>query len=155
MLSAEVGQRMLLCRVGALVCAIPLENVAEVMRPLSLESVGKMPEFVAGVSVIRGAAVPVVDLAKLLGDARQTRKARLVLVKMAGRSVALALDAVIGIRALQAELTKELPPLLRDASADVIASVGSLDARLLVVLSSTRLLPESAWADLRVHEAEA
>ena len=38
---------------------------------------------------------------------------------------------------------KDLPPLLRDATGEVIAAVGTLDAELLLVLQSGRLVPES------------
>ena len=59
---------LLLCQVGSLVCALPLEHISETMRPLSLQPFHGMPPFVDGLSIIRGAPVPVVDLARLLGN---------------------------------------------------------------------------------------
>ena len=52
---------VLVVMVGARACAIPLDHVAETMRPLPIEPVAGTPGFVRGVSVIRGAPTPVVD----------------------------------------------------------------------------------------------
>ena len=57
---------VLVVTVGARACAIPLQHVAETMRPLPIEPVAGTPGFVRGVSVIRGAPTPVVDLRALL-----------------------------------------------------------------------------------------
>ena len=53
---------VLIVMAGARACAIPLDYVAETMRPLPIEPVAGTPGFVRGVSVIRGAPTPVVDL---------------------------------------------------------------------------------------------
>ena len=59
---------MLMCRSGAYALALPIGDVIETMRPLPIQPVLGVPSYVAGVSLIRGAAVPVVDIARLLGD---------------------------------------------------------------------------------------
>jgi purine-binding chemotaxis protein CheW len=138
----------LLCQVGSLVCGLAVEHVSETMRPLPLEPLDGMPPFVAGLAIIRGAAVPVVDLARLLGHDSSARRTRFVVVKVDERRVALAVERVIGVRVLDAVATSSMPPLLGDASADFVAAVGSLDARFLMILESTRILPASLWATL-------
>jgi chemotaxis signal transduction protein len=54
-------------------------------------------------------------------------------------------QAVVGVRLLTPETLIQLPPLLDAASQSVVASVGTLDAELLVVLNATRIVPESVW----------
>jgi chemotaxis signal transduction protein len=51
---------VLVVMVGTRACAIPLHHVAETLRPLPIQSVAGMPNFVRGVSVIRGTPTPVV-----------------------------------------------------------------------------------------------
>ncbi len=135
---------MLLCRVGPLVCALPLEHISETMRPLPLERIQGMPPFVDGVSIIRGVAVPVVDLARLLGSENASRRCRFVVVRVHERRVALAVDLVMGIGSVPGSAAV-LPPLLGDANAEFVAAIGALDARLLVILESGLILPASAW----------
>jgi purine-binding chemotaxis protein CheW len=135
----------LICRVQARLCALPLAHVVETMRPLPVEAVVGAPHFVRGLAVIRGAPVPVVDTARLLG-AQDAPADRFVTVNAGERRVALAMGSVLGVRAVPAGSLHPLPPLLHEASADVIAAIGLLDAELLLVLHSARLLPEDVWA---------
>jgi purine-binding chemotaxis protein CheW len=130
-------------RVGERHCALPLAHVVETMRLGPLEPIGGAPPYVLGVATIRGELVPVVDLAQLLGIGG-AQPARLVTIDVDNRRVALAVDAVIGVREIDDE-AHHLPPLLRDAGADVVASVARLDGQLLLVLQAARLVPDDIW----------
>ncbi|MEO8904480.1 MAG: chemotaxis protein CheW [Polyangiaceae bacterium] len=145
----------LLCQVGSLVCGLPLEHVIETLRPLPLSPFDGMPPFVSGLSVIRGAPVPVVDLGRLLGNERSAARGRWVLARAQGRRVALAVEQVIGVRGLSMPSLIALPPLLGEASAELVSQVGALDTRLLLILESGRVLPESVWASLQVGGGRA
>lgn len=136
----------LLCRGGDVLCAIPLEAVAETLRPLAMRAVDGMPPFMLGVSVIRGAAVPIVDLTALLGSRALAPRRRLVTLKLGTRQVGLAVDDVIGVRAIAAERFDGSPPLLQQADEHAIATVTSLDGELLLTLAHARLVPEAVWA---------
>jgi purine-binding chemotaxis protein CheW len=143
---------ILLCRVGSSVCALPIEHVSETMRPLPVEPFAGSPTFVLGLSIIRGSPVPVVDAGRLLGAAEQPRLTRFVTIKVGERRAALAVGAVVGVWSLAATSLDELPPLLREASGDVVAAIGRLDADLLLVLRSARIVPESVWTALEAGE---
>jgi purine-binding chemotaxis protein CheW len=135
----------LLCRVRGLLCALPLEHVEETMRPLEVEPIGGVPAFVCGLSVIRASAVPVINVAMLVGG-ELSQPTRFVTVKAGQRRIALAVDAVIGIRAMPPGALDGLPLLLHRPDTDAIAAVGTLDSELLLVLRSARLVPEGTWA---------
>jgi purine-binding chemotaxis protein CheW len=129
--------------------AIALEHVVETMRPLPIERVAGAPACVRGVAIVRGAPVPVLDVASLLGDAEAvapgieaTTSARFVTLKVAARRVALAVDRVIGVRSLGTRSIHGFPPLLGDAHANVIAAIGTLDNELLLVLRNARSFSE-------------
>lgn len=141
------GARVLIVAAGARVCALSVHHVAETMRPLPVEPVAGTPHYVRGLSVIRGASVPVVDLPALLDSCASGTSAtrRFVTVKADARLIALAVDSVIGIRELDATQLEELPPLLRHADVALIEAIGVADAQLLVVLRGARILPEETW----------
>jgi purine-binding chemotaxis protein CheW len=144
----------LLCRARARLCALPLLHVVETMRPLQIDRLAGMPEFVLGLSMIRGESTLVVDCATLLGDGRAANPGRFVTLRTGERTVALAVEEVLGITDLSAAL-RDLPPLLRDASHEVIAAIGTLDAELLLVLNSAQLVPHAVWQafDARMSSA--
>ncbi len=138
--------RVLVVRVGRLRCAVSLEHVAETMRPLPIEPMRAAVSFVRGVSVIRGAAVPVVDLAAILGCASGAAS-RLVTLRVSDRQVALEVDEVIGVRVLDSATLGDTPPLLSDDSA-AYQAIATLDSEVLVLLCAARILPEDHWRSL-------
>lgn len=140
---------MLVVTVGALACALPLQHVAETMRPLPIEPVAGAPRFVRGVSVIRGVPTPVVDLKSLVGNGEHSATyGRFVTLKLGERRVALGVDGVVGLRTLDSSQLGELPPILRGVATDPIEALGARDAQLLVVLQAARIVPEEVWTTL-------
>jgi purine-binding chemotaxis protein CheW len=141
----------LVMRAASVSCFIPTRLVREVMRPLPIEPFAGAPSFVLGASVVRGAPVPVVHLAALLGLRAPGAPTRFVSLNVAGRSVALAVDEVSGVRSLSVARSVSMPPLLRGAHPDAVESIGALDAELLVVLGSAQIVADDLWPHLAVE----
>lgn len=137
----------LLCRTCTLLCALPLNHVIEIMRVLPVEAISGAPHFVRGLSIIRGSPVPVVDTGKLFGE-QGTPSARLVTIRVGDRTVALAVDEVLGVRAIETDVVVALPPLLRDAGGDALSAIGTLDAELLLFMNAARIVPDALFDDL-------
>lgn len=140
----------LLVRAVGRLCALPIAQVVEVMRALATQPIPGAPTFVRGLAIVRGAAIPVVDLGLLMAGRSAT--GRFVTLGLGDRRAALAVDAVIGVRALDGRVLQELPPLLRDAGTEVVDAIGVVDAELLVALRAGRLVPEEVWQALAAHE---
>lgn len=126
-------------------CALPTEFAVEAMRPLAIEPLSAGPACVRGVSVIRGEATPVVDPGVLLGIPQASCTSRFLTVRAGDRVVALALEAVLGVRRLDAETIRSLTPLLRDAAGDTVASMATVAAERVFVLDAGRLLSDEIW----------
>jgi purine-binding chemotaxis protein CheW len=139
--------RFVLCRVASGSCAFPVQQVIETMRPLGVVPVAGAPPFVRGVAVIRGAAVPVVDVASLMGNA-ESRPTRFLTMRGGDRCVALAVDAVVGVREFPSHLASSLPPLLSGTASTLVASIGVLDATLLALLNVARVVPDDVWDEI-------
>lgn len=141
------GASWLLCRVGAVIAALPVEHVIETLRPMPLVPVAGAPPYIRGLSVIRGVPVAVVDAGHLVGGT-PNEATRFVVVRIGDRMVALAVDAVIGVTPLDDDLCGELPPLLQDAASETIGAIGARDADLLIFLHAGRLVPDDVLARL-------
>lgn len=140
----------LLCRAGAVLCALPIAHVTETMRLPPLEVLPGTPHFVAGMAIVRGTPLPVIDVRRLFGK-QDKRPERLVVARVGQRRVGLAVDAVVGVRTLAGDMLQQLPPLFRNASQDAIANIGTLDGELMVALQAARIVPAEVFA---VLEAE-
>jgi purine-binding chemotaxis protein CheW len=152
----------LLTRVGARLCAVPLAHAVETMRLLQVSPLADAPSFVRGLTIIRGVAVPVVDLGALLGEPA-TAVTRLVLVRvderpgpsLATRSARLGglwPGRAVGVRAVEpptasaeAEADAAPPERCVALAVDGVLGVVHLDAR---ALQATPLLAQSTQSDV-------
>lgn len=144
--AATAPADFLVCHSGRCAFALPLLHVVETMRPLPIEPLADTPPFVLGVALIRGSVTPIIDVAQLIGTAGHAAPARFVTLDIAGRQVALAVERVTGVRTLPRLLLEDPPPLLQHADAGAVAAISALDAELLIVLRSARLVPDSLWS---------
>lgn len=111
------------------------------MRPLRSEPLAGVPAFIRGIAVIRGVPTPVIDAAHLVNGS-PSNPTRFVTLRTGRRRVALAVDSVIGIATIPHDALQALPPLVENSGLDTIAA---LEAELLFVLNSTRLVPDEVW----------
>ncbi len=144
--------KALILGVQTRICAVPLAHVIETMRALPIEAVSGVPSFVLGAAIIRGIPTPVVDLAAILGASSQHKGERFVMVRAGNRQVALVVSAVLGIRDLNALATQELPPLLAEASQDIVEKVGTLDEQFFQVLREGWTVQDEVWRALTAQE---
>jgi purine-binding chemotaxis protein CheW len=160
MTGAEERDRFLLCRIGSTIGALALKDVREIMRPLPIESLMGAAPFVLGLAIVRGSPGPVVDAGRLLGlsalrslSTASASSARFVSLKLGDRTAALAVDEVLDVRSIAVGTLAQIPPLLREAGADLVSAIGALDSRLLVVLEAARLVPDSIWSAIEASGA--
>jgi purine-binding chemotaxis protein CheW len=155
MIRADHGEAFLLCRIGSRIGALAIKDVREIMRPLPIEPLAGSPPFVLGLAVLRGMATPVIDAGRLLDPATSSSPARFVALKLGERTAVLAVDDVLDVRAIGAEVLADIPPLMREASADLVSTIGTLDSRLLLVLESARMVPNSVWGEINARGTAA
>jgi purine-binding chemotaxis protein CheW len=162
MVRGEDTDRFLLCRVGSRIAALDVRDVWETMRPLPIEPLTGAPAFILGLAIVRGFPIPVVDADRLLGSPASSSTslvspspARFVSLKLGDRGAALAVDAVLEIRALPAGMLANISPLLGEAGADRVSVIGALDATLLLVLKAARLVPDSVWNAIKFSKGLA
>lgn len=141
-MTGEGQNPALLFRVRTRLCALPVANILETMRPLSMERVAAAPAFVRGVALIRGVPTPVVDAGALIGAEEPPAFTRFVTLRSSDAGVALAVEEVLGVRDVPPASLKRLPPLLRDASTEILSALGALDTELLTMLKLARTLTD-------------
>ena len=105
--SADRGT-VLSFRVGDQHLAVAAEEVAEILRRPKLTRVPHAPGCLAGMANLRGAVVPILSLARLLGqaEAAASGKARIVLLDRSP-ALGLAVDEVIAFAAGQADTARQ------------------------------------------------
>jgi purine-binding chemotaxis protein CheW len=111
--SATLAKDLIRIEVGAVMYAIEVARVREIVNPLPLIELPRERAFLLGVSDYREQVVPVVDLRRLFGLRTQetSRKTKWVIVEAGEELVAIVADAVLDVFS-SAENRRRSVPLL-------------------------------------------
>ena len=90
------GLSLVLVRMGGRPCAIPCEQIVEIVPRVNLDHIPDAPAEVLGVMNLRGRVVPVMDVRSRVAGRTPTAHAyqHLVVVQASERQVGLAVDEV-------------------------------------------------------------
>jgi purine-binding chemotaxis protein CheW len=117
--------------------ALPIESVQEVIRWSEPRSIGAAEPWLLGVVGVRGAIVPVCDLALRLGrNAARGGDPRIVLVEVKAGRVGLVVDEVAEVLTVDGGSIAPVP----GAGDDALAGIAELDGRLILVVDAERAL---------------
>jgi purine-binding chemotaxis protein CheW len=119
-------------RAGGEDYALPVKDVIEVAELGRITPVPGASSAVLGVRNLRGAVLPVVDLAAVLGLPRTEPCQRIVIAEQAGCRAALAVDSVTGVEQLPVAAEETESPHLIGAVLSDGALVGVLDVGSLL-----------------------
>ena len=120
--------------------ALPVENVSEVLRMVTLAPVPESPMWMPGVINLRGAVVPVVDLRMRLAlpHARWGVNTPIIVAQCGGRMLGLLADAVVELLTVPASSISP-PDDGIGATAAAAAGVARAGERLIFIFDLERL----------------
>jgi purine-binding chemotaxis protein CheW len=129
---------------------IPVLEVHDVLRNLTLTKIPLAPSEVAGALNLRGRIVTAIDVRKRLGlpALDEDQKGMSVVVEHHGEPYSLMIDNVGEVLSLNAEDMQQNPVTLDTRWRDVSAGIYRLDEKLLVVLQIERLLDFAGSSDI-------
>lgn len=127
---------------GEATCALESRFVVTVSRPHALAAIPGATDIFVGVTNLRGALLPVVDLKALLGLPRSlqsSKTARLVVLGRDGPDVGVIADSMDGLALLQSDDLAE-PPL--NANRDETSYIRGVTRDRIILIDAARLLDE-------------
>lgn len=138
--------------------ALPLDNVLEIQRLPRMTVLPNVPDWLLGVTNVRGEITSVVDLRTLLGmpPLEDVTDQRWVVIRSTREDVSLGLvvDRVAGIRGIVADEVKPCSSMLSGVMADFVRGLVARDKLTIAVLDANRILASSelrqfdaAWND--------
>ena len=123
-------------------------KVREVMRTPPITSAPDMPAAVKGMVSLRGALVPVVDLADYIGMQPDTPRDIMIVTEYNGKTQGFLVESVDTILRLDWEQMRVPPQMLTSNLGGLVTAVTELpDARLVMMLDVERVLAETAKED--------
>lgn len=141
--ATEVAVQLVTFMLGDEEYGLPIMQVQEILRlrELTVTRVPNAPEFVDGVINLRGRLVPVIDIRKRFGLSaiERDRANRICVVRVAGRTVGMLLDAVVEVVTILPSTIEPLPDLATSIDAAFIVGVVRVEGRLVIVLEIDRM----------------
>ncbi|MDF3195049.1 MAG: chemotaxis protein CheW [Gammaproteobacteria bacterium HGW-Gammaproteobacteria-13] len=147
-------QQFLTLTLGQELFALPIEHIREIIEFGGLTEIPLMPSFLRGVINLRGAVVPVIDLAVRFGRERTpiAKRTCIVIVEVEqGDSMQLLgiiVDAVNEVLAVEGHQLESRPAFGARIRADFIAGILKHHEQFVVVLDIPQVLSLDELAEL-------
>jgi purine-binding chemotaxis protein CheW len=150
--SEDARVKLAVFRVGTAVYALDIAHVREIVRWQTITPLPVAPQLIEGVIDLRGAVVPVVDLARALGSGAvaASATARIAIVEADGLVMGLAVDAALEVMSADVAVLEDPPALATQAGYDAVrAVVRRPDSAPALVLSLEHILESVYRSALR------
>jgi two-component system chemotaxis response regulator CheV len=123
-------------------------KVREVMRTPPITSAPEMPGAVEGMVSLRGALVPVVDLARYAGVQTETPRGIMIVTEYAGHTQGFLVEGVDTILRLDWSQMRVPPAMLMAEMGGLVTAVTELaDGRLVMMMDVEKVLSETTNYD--------
>jgi purine-binding chemotaxis protein CheW len=121
--------------------ALDIMRIKEIIHPLKITPVPKVPGFIEGVVELRGTILPIVDLRKRfdLTAPAPTRSTKYVIVGIEGRIVGLVVDGVGEVLRI-GRVEVRPSPLVGGDAARYFSGVYHAGGRIVMILDIDRIL---------------
>ena len=131
-------------RVGDQEYCVNIMAVREIRGWSPATSLPQSPSYMRGVINLRGAVLPIMDLASRIGMpmVEPTVRSVFIVVQAGDRTVGLLVDAVSDILSITDDLVQPTPDVACDAVRSFVRGIISIEGRMISEISLDRLLPE-------------
>ena len=147
-------QQYLTFLLGGEMYAVGILNVKEIIEYGTLTEIPMMPAFIRGVINLRGAVVPVIDLAARFGGApsEQSRRTCIVIIELVTdgerHDIGVVVDAVSEVLEVAAADIEPAPSFGAKIRADFIAGMGKVGGKFVIMLDIRKVLSVDEIATL-------
>lgn len=141
--------------VGAEHYGLEIRCIQEIDRVQPVTRVPQSLPFVEGVIHLRGAIIPVIDLAKRFGQPATVpdRRTRVIIASLRGQSVGFIVAAVTEVLPIATKAIGPAPPLTFERSGRFVSGMVRVGERLISILSLDRLLSSEEVEQLQQQQS--
>jgi len=131
-------------RIGAQEFCVDIMAIREIRGWTQATALPQSPDYVRGVINLRGAVLPVVDLAARLGYESSEATARHVIIvaQIGPQMVGLLVDAVSDILTVTDDLIQPTPDVASGVAKTFVRGLMAVDGRMISLIGLDHLLPE-------------
>ena len=133
-------------------------NIATVESIIKVQGITKMPhmpDFVEGITNLRGKVIPVIDLRKRfqLAAAEENDDTRIVVVEIGGIMAGMVVDRVTEVLRVPDDNIEPPSPMVSTVSTAFITNIAKVEDRLIILLDLSKILTIEEQGSLQVSVA--
>lgn len=136
------GREFLTFRLGAEEYGIDILKVQEIRGYDTVTQIANAPEFIKGVTNLRGTIVPIIDLRIKfnLGRAEYDQFTVVIILNLSERIVGIVVDSVSDVLSLASDHIRPAPEFGSAVDTRYVTGIGALDERMLILVDIERLM---------------
>lgn len=144
----STGQEYLVFTLGDEEYGIEILKVQEIRGYERITRIANAPDFIIGVTNLRGVIVPIVDLRVKfeLTTAAINEDTVIIVLTLVDRVVGIVVDGVSDVLSLTAEQIKPAPEFSATLSTEYLLGLGTLEERMLILMDIEKLLSSQEMA---------
>lgn len=138
----DLGQQFLVFMLGDEEYAIDILKVQEIRGYDNVTRIANAPDFIKGVTNLRGIIVPIIDLRIRFGISAATYDSQtvVVVVNIGERVMGIVVDGVSDVLTLEGEQIKPPPEFGVGLPLDYLYGLGDVEDRMLVLVNVEKML---------------
>ena len=123
---------------------IDIANVEGIVKMQEITQIPKAPDYMEGITNLRGSVLSVINLQKRFGMAEQekTNDTRIVVVQVDKLKVGMVVSGVSEVLTLDDAVIEPPPAMISSATQAFITGVAKVDSRLIIMLDLEKVLSE-------------
>jgi len=136
---------------------LEIASVESIIKLQPITSVPHAPDFVEGVTNLRGRVLPVIDLRKRFNveidpgqETKRGKDTRIIVMTMNGTMLGMIVDAVSEVLRVSEEAIEPLPDMTTTINEGFITGVAKLENRLVILLDLEKLMTPQQKEKLRM-----
>lgn len=131
-------------RIGAQEFCVDIMAIREIRGWTAATALPQSPSFVRGVINLRGAVLPIVDLASRLGfESTEANDRNVIIVAQIGEQiVGLLVDAVSDILTITDDMIQPTPDVASETAKTFVRGLIPMEGRMISLIGLERVLPE-------------
>ena len=138
---------MVVFKLGPNEYALKVDEVREVLKLQDITALPNSPDYVIGVTNIRGEITPIIDLRKKLyisgyygEDSKRDKEMLVMVVEIDGVPVGILVDAVNDVMQIPKENIEKVDGIGSNMGVNYIEGIGKIDNRLIIILNIGKLI---------------
>ena len=121
---------------------VEIACVEGIVKLQEITRVPNSPDFIEGITSLRGTVLPVMDLAKRFGmeAIKRSGESRIVVILFGGQKIGLVVSSVSEVVTFDDSIIEPPPPLVSSINTEYISGIARFEEKLIILLNLENVL---------------